>query len=206
MATGDVTLTNKEPCYVIYDDSVMGLSETGDATIAITSDWTERTFQQTGSFPVEKYFNGAQVTLTATISEILHNAAGTTVNPNWLRVFPWATVMDTSDPYQRVVFSRGNVSPLTGIHIGQKGTDLAVAWKVVSQEAVNSYATTPAHTDRDFTIHQGLCTSVDGISFGNEAQVFSITVEGLYDPAVSTPGEGQQFATYGQVNGIWNDV
>ena len=84
---------------------------------------------------------------------------------------------------------------------------MAVTWKVVPQSTVAGYDTPPiAHTDKDFTIHQGLCTSVDSISFGNEAQVFSITVEGLYDPAAASPDEAQQFATYGQIVGAWTEA
>lgn len=66
---GDITKTNHEPVWLIYNATCLGLIDAGQVTVSFTDSWVNQMSHQTGDAVLDAYFKPGSPTIKVKISK-----------------------------------------------------------------------------------------------------------------------------------------
>lgn len=192
---GTATNINKEPVWVVWNDTNLGYIDEGDAVVRITPSYEMQTTHQTGVSPIEAYFNGYTVEVEVSFAEV----------DNW-DLWPIAFLFgekqadtDTTPNNRFVGHQIADVA--NSQFVGQK---VATVSKQLELKPVRGYTAANTEYLHDWVFPKAFCTNVGDIPFSSTSNnVAPLTFSALLDPT-DTAGAGMFWrGLETEVSGSW---
>jgi len=189
---GDVTKTNHEPVWAVFNGTNLGLIDAGDVTVTFNEEWVDQMSHQTGGFKLESYYKGGSPTINIKALEVQTLA-------NWEVAFPYGSPQSSSgnSRFSPTLVAAGSTTPYAGMKAS------AVTHPLILRPA-QQYADASTEKSRDLYFMKAWCRSVGAMNFSiDNPQALDLTFDTLFD---TTAGEGQHIWFLGLLTGTWIDA
>lgn len=199
---GTVAHVNKLPVWIVWGDTPanIGFCGAGDVTVTYTPTWTDSHSHQTGTYLLESYFNGARITVSATISEtsvLAINATNTTGSIGL--AYPMGEGQGDGTGVNRFQFTKIADVATNSEFIGHKASSIAQKLELIP---VHLYAEDPTtETNDNLVIPKAFVRENGETAYSVENDlVIPVTWEALFVPG---DAEGESLAWVGITTGTW---
>jgi hypothetical protein len=189
---GKVTHTNLTPMWAVYNSVNLGFTNAGDITVTYTPEWRDYKAHQTGSYLLDSWAIGGDLTVQLTISETNHEGF-------WAMAFPLGEEQTATGPIDRFNFTKIadiNASQFIG---NVRASTLAAKLELIP---VADYVSDTTETDNNFVIPKAFVRNNGDFMYSIEKSVeIPVTFQALLNPAGGA--EGEAFAWVGKTTGTW---